>query len=228
MMVRTWTAAALLVLALASGTSRVAAQPSELPATVVTLIGHAEWFKRGDSKWNTVDLRNELQVGDGIRTGPNVRAALRTVGGNAIRLAALTQAFLVAPPAGTPEPAPVRVRLDRGWLWVAVIPGTHAQAPIEVIAGPARVGVRDGGASLRLNRDGSVLVRTHHGLAVVRGSDPAATWERSLPEQQEVLVPPSGPPAANRPITREQAENNWALWNEEQDYVGYGGKAPPR
>jgi len=41
-------------------------------------------------------------------------------------------------------------------------------------------------------------------------------------------VPPSGPPAANRPITREQAENNWALWNEEQDYVGYGGKAPPR
>ena len=49
MMVRTWMAATLLVLALAGGTSQVAAQPSELPATVVTLSGKAEWFKRGDS-----------------------------------------------------------------------------------------------------------------------------------------------------------------------------------
>jgi hypothetical protein len=228
MMVRTWTTGLVLVLALAGGASRAAAQPSELPATVVTLTGKAEWFKKGDSKWNTVDLRNQLQVGDGVRTGPGVRATLRTVGGNAIRLAALTQVFLVPPPAGTPEPGPVRARLDRGWLWVAVTPGAHAQAPVEVIAGPARVAVRDGGVSFRLNRDGSVLVRTHHGLAVVRGSDPAATWERTLPDQQEVLVPPSGPPDANRPLTRDPAENNWALWNEEQDYVAYGGKPPQR
>ena len=228
MIVRNGTAAVLLVLLLAVGASRAMAQPSELPATVVTLTGKAEWYKKGDSKWNTVDLRNQLQVGDGIRTGPGVRATLRTAGGNAIRLAALTQAFLVPPAPGTPEPEPVRVRLDRGWLWVAVTPGTHAQAPIEVLAGPARVAVRDGGVSFRLNRDGSVIVRTHHGLAVVRGSDPAATWERSLPEPQEVLVPPSGPPAANRPLTRDLAENNWALWNEEQDYVAYGGKQPQR
>lgn len=228
MMVRTWTAGLLLVLALVGGASRAAAQPSELPATVVTLTGKAEWYKKGDGKWNTVDLRNQLQVGDGVRTGPGARATLRTVGGNAIRLAALTQVFLVPPAAGTPEPGPVRARLDRGWLWVAVTPGTHAQAPVEVMAGPARVAVRDGGVSFRLNRDGSVLVRTHHGLAVVRGSDPAATWERSLPDQQEVLVPPSGPPAENRPLTRDPAENNWALWNEEQDYVAYGGKPPQR
>src|SRR5215813_4338799 len=63
MMVRRWMAATLLVLALAGETPRVAAQPSELPATVVTLIGKAEWFKRGDSKWNTVDLHNELRLG---------------------------------------------------------------------------------------------------------------------------------------------------------------------
>ena len=228
MIVRTWVAPGLLLLLLAVRTSRALAQPSELPATVVTLSGKADWYKRGDSKWNTVDLRNQLQVGDGIRTGPSVRATLRTAGGNAIRLAALTQVFFVPPAPGSPEPEPVRARLDRGWLWVAVTPGTHAQAPIEVLAGPARVAVRDGGVSFRLNRDGSVLVRTHHGLAVVRGSDPAATWERSLPEAQEVLVPPSGPPAANRPLTRDMAENNWALWNEEQDYVAYGGKQPQR
>jgi predicted nucleic acid-binding protein len=101
-------------------------------------------------------------------------------------------------------------------------------APIEVIAGPARVAVRGGGVGFRLNRDGSVIVRTYHGLAVVRGSSPAGTWERSLPELQEVLVPASGPPPDNRKITREEGEGLWVLWNEEQDYVAYGGKAPLR
>jgi hypothetical protein len=43
-----------------------------------------------------------------------------------------------------------------------------------------------------------------------------------------MLVPPSGPPLENRKITRDLAENNWALWNEEQDYVAYGGKLPQR
>jgi len=220
--------AAIVLAALVVGAGQAAAQPKELPATVATLTGKAEMYKKGDTKWNPADLRNQLNEGDGLRTGPSVRATLRTAGGHAIRLAALGQAFLVAPPQGAPEPQPVRVRLDRGWLWVAVTPGIHAQAPIEVIAGPARVAVRDGGIGFRLHRDGSVLVRTYHGLAVVRGSDPSASWERSLPEQAEVLVPPSGPPAENRTITRELAENSWLLWNEEQDYVAYGGKAPQR
>jgi hypothetical protein len=224
-----WVCAAAMVVAALNGWAEpAAAQPKELPATVVTLTGKAELYKKGDTKWNPADLRNQLNEGDGLRTGPGVRATLRTAGGHAIRLAALGQVFLVPPPQGAPEPQPVRLRLDRGWLWVAVTPGIHAQAPIEVIAGPARVAVRDGGIGFRLNRDGSVLVRTHHGLAVVRSSDPSATWERSLPDQVEVLVPPSGPPAENRKITRELAENNWALWNEEQDYVAYGGKAPQR
>jgi len=111
---------------------------------------------------------------------------------------------------------------------VAVTPGVHAQLPIEVIAGPARVAVRDGGVGFRLNRDGSVIVRTYHGLAVVRGASQAGTWERSLPELQEVLVPASGPPPENRKITREEGEGLWVLWNEEQDYVAYGGKPPLR
>src|SRR4030095_1821597 len=88
---------------------RVAAQPKELPATVVTLTGKAEWFKKGDTKWNTADLRDQLTEGDGVRPGPGVRAALRTVGGNAIRLAALTQVFFVPPPPGGLDPQPVRV-----------------------------------------------------------------------------------------------------------------------
>jgi hypothetical protein len=220
--------AAVIVWMAVGWTLPVGAQPRELPATVVTLTGKADWYKKGDTKWNPVDLRDKLDVGDGLRTGPGVRAALLTVGANAIRLAALTQIFFMTSPPGAPEPQPVRVRLDRGWLWVAVTPGIHAQAPVEVTAGPARVAVRDGGVGFRLNRDGSVLVRTHHGLAVVRGSDASATWERSLPELQEALVPPAGPPLPNRPLTRDQAENNWSLWNEEQDYVSYGGRAPHR
>jgi len=220
--------AAIALAVLAAGADRAAAQPKELPATVATLTGKAETYKKGDTKWNPADLRDQLNEGDGLRTGPGVRATLRTVGGHAIRVSALGQVFLLAPPQGAPEPQPVRVRIDRGWLWVAVTPGIHAQAPIEVIAGPARVAVRDGGIGFRLNRDGSVLVRTYHGLAVVRGSEQGASWERSLPEGAEVLVPPAGPPAENRIISREEAENSWLLWNEEQDYVSYGGKVPKR
>src|SRR5262249_25140095 len=199
MIVRTWVAPGLLLLLLAVGTSWAIAQPSELPATVVTLSGKADWFKKGDSKWNTVDLRNQLQVGDGIRTGPSVRATLRTVGGNAIRLAALTQVFFVPPAPGTPEPEPVRARLDRGWLWVAVTPGTHAQAPIEVLAGPARVAVRDGGGSVPRNRAGSAPVRAPHRPAPVPGAPPPATRGRGPAAGQAGLVPPPGAPAADRP-----------------------------
>ena len=226
-MIRRACGAAASLAALVIGAGFAGAQPAELPATVVTLTGKAELFKKGNTKWDTAELRDEIREGDGVRTSPAVRTTLRTGGGHAIRLAALTQVFLVPPAGATIEPRPVHVRLDRGWLWVAVTPGVHARAPIEVLAGPARVAVR-GGVGFRLNRDGSVIVRTYHGLAVVRDSNPAGTWERSLPELLEVLVPASGPPAANRPITKEEGEGLWVLWNEEQDYVAYGGKAPVR
>jgi hypothetical protein len=219
---------AVVMAALLMWAASADAQPAELPATVVTLTGKAELFKKGDTKWTTAELRDELREGDGLRTGPAVRTTLRTGGGHSIRMAALTQVFILPPLGAGAAPQPVIVRLDRGWLWVAVSPGGHAQAPIEVIAGPARVAVRDGGVGFRLNRDGSVIVRTYHGLAVVRGVSPAGTWERSLPEPQEVLVPASGAPAENRKITREEGEGLWVLWNEEQDYVAYGGQAPLR
>ena len=219
---------AAVLAALLMGAAFAAAQPAELPATVVTLTGKAELFKKGDTKWGTAELRDEVREGDGVRTSPAVRTTLRTGGGHSIRLAALTQVFILAPTGAGTDPQPVSLRLDRGWLWVAVTPGVHAQAPIEVIAGPARVAVREGGVGFRLNRDGSVIVRTYHGLAVVRGSSPGAPWELRLPELQEVLVPASGPPLENRKITREEGEGLWVLWNEEQDYVAYGGKAPLR
>jgi len=220
---------AAVVAALLVSAATAHAQPSELPATIVTLTGKAEFFRKGDLKWTVADLRDELREGDGLRTSPSVRATLRTGGGHSIRLAALTQVFLLPPLApGNALLQPVVVRLDRGWLWVSVTPGVHAFAPVEVLAAPARVAVRNGGVGFRLNRDGSVIVRTYHGMAVVRGVGPAGMWERNLPEQQEVLVPASGPPAENRKITREEGEGLWVLWNEEQDYVAYGGKPPLR
>jgi hypothetical protein len=227
MILRVCRGAAVLA-ALLMGAASADSQPAELPATVVTLTGKAELYKKGATKWGTAELRDEVREGDGVRTNPAVRTTLRTGGGHSIRLAALTQVFILAPSGAGTDPQPLRLRLDRGWLWVAVTPGVLAQAPIEVIAGPARVAVRGGGVGFRLNRDGSVIVRTYHGQAVVRGSSPTGTWERSLPELQEVLVPASGPPPDNRKITREEGEGLWVLWNEEQDYVAYGGKAPLR
>lgn len=219
---------AAVVAVLLTGAASAAAQPAELPATVVTLTGKVDLFKKGETKWVTAELRDELREGDGVRTNPAVRTTLRTGGGHSIRLAALTQVFILAPFGAGTDLQPVRLRLDRGWLWVAVTPGIHAQTPIEVTAGPARVAVRDGGVGFRLNRDGSVIVRTYHGLAVVRGASLGASWERSVPDQQEVLVPASGPPPEPRKLTKEEGEGLWVLWNEEQDYVAYGGKAPVR
>src|SRR5713101_2175546 len=101
------------------------AQPRELPATVVTLTGKAETYKKGDTAWKPAELRADLDEGDGIRTSPSVRATLRTGGGHAIRVAALSQVFFL-PVEGTGEDQPVRVRMDRGWLWVAVAAGAYA------------------------------------------------------------------------------------------------------
>jgi len=214
--------------ALLLGAVSATAQPAELPATVVTLTGKAELFRKGALKWELADLRDQVQEGDGVRTSPAVRATLRTGGGHSIRLAALTQAFILPSASSGTGPQSVRLRLDRGWLWVAVTPGIHARAPIEVVAGPARVAISEGGVGFRLNRDESVIVRTYHGLAVVRGSNPGATWELRLPELQEVLVSASAVAPELRNITKEEGEGRWVLWNEEQDYVAYGGKAPVR
>lgn len=203
----------------------VMAQPRELPATVVTLTGKAEVFKKGDTAWKPAELRAELGEGDGLRTFPSVRATLRTGGGHAIRVAALSQAFFL-PAEGTGEDQPVRVRMDRGWLWVAVAAGAHARPPVEVRIGPTRVTLRNGGVGLRLGRDGAVLVRVYHGLATIAGAGNPPVWERSLGDDQELLVGGTGAPADVRRLSREPVEASWVQWNEEQDYAAYGGKHP--
>ena len=202
------------------------AQPRELPATVVTLTGKAETYKKGETAWKPADLRAELGEGDGIRTSPSVRATLRTGGGHAIRVAALSQVFFL-PAEGSGEDQSVRVRMDRGWIWAAVAQGAYARPPVEVRVGPTRVSLRNGGVGLRLGRDGAALVRVYHGLVTVMGAGTPPAWERVLGDDQELLVGPTGAPADVRKLSREPVEASWVLWNEEQDYAAYGGK-PPR
>src|SRR5262249_12865624 len=146
--------------------------------------------------------------------------------GNSIRLAQLTQMFVFEPPSGpaggpTPVGAPLKVKLDGGRIWVSVLPLSVTRAPIEVEAGPATVGVRSGGISLRTNSDGGVLVRCYHGLGVVRATSGPA-WERPLKTAEELLVPLSGAPPATRPLTSDPEELNWVKWNTDQDIVAYG------
>jgi hypothetical protein len=212
-------------LVIGAGLPSAMAQPRELPATLVTLTGKAETYKKGDTAWKPAELRAELGEGDGIRTSPSVRATLRTGGGHAIRLAALSQVFFL-PSEGSEEDQPVRVRMDRGWLWVAVAQGAYVRPPVEVRIGPTRVSVRNGGVGLRLGRDGAVLVRVYHGLVTIAGTGAPSAWERVLGDDQELLVGPSGAPADVRKLSREPVEAPWVLWNEEQDYAAYGGKSP--
>src|SRR5258705_13838129 len=89
-------------------------------------------------------------------------------------------------------PGPTRIRLDSGWLWVAVMPGSPAPTQIEVRAGPAVVTVRGAGGGLRRSADGALLVQVHHGSAGCAGPD--REGERTLTGPQQLVVPASGGP----------------------------------
>ncbi|HET7875728.1 MAG TPA: FecR family protein [Methylomirabilota bacterium] len=205
-----------------------AAQPKELPATVVTRAGPAETFIKGSPAWTPANLRAQVNEGDGVRTLPGGRLAVRTASGQVLRLAQLTQIFFLAPD-GQAGDRPVLVKMDSGWLWVAVMPGSPPRSQIEVRAGPASVTVRGTGAGIRLNRDGSVLIRVFHGEALCAGPDAERRWERVLKEGWELLVLAAGAPAEPRRLTREEQDEEWLRWNEEQDLAGeYGGKPPKR
>ena len=205
----------------------VAAQPKELPVKVVTLSGQAETYKKGAPKWEPAKLRVELAQGDGARTLLGGRLVLMTTSGQALRLAQLTQVFFKD---GEPGPGePTRVRLDGGWLWVAVAPGATGSARIEVDTGPALVTVRGSGVGIRISRDGSVLVRVYHGTAACAGSGGQPAWERSLTDDQELTVSPAGAAGETRRLSREKGDADWVRWNEEQDHAGpYGGKPPKK
>jgi hypothetical protein len=217
----------LILAALALASAPALAQPKELPLVASTINGPSEVFKKGSEKWVKSKLRDELAEGDGARALSGGRLVLRTTSGNAIRLAQLTQIFVADPPAG-PAAAdrPVRIKQDGGWIWVAVLPLSVTRAAIEVEAGPVTVGARSGGTGIRASTDGSILVRVFHGVAVARSSGEGAKWERTVKAGEELLVPTTGTPGANRPITKDESEAGWIRWNQQQDAAGYGMPEP--
>ena len=198
------------------------AQPKELPARIVTLGGPAELYRKDTPAWTSAALRAELGEGDSARTQLGGRVTLRTASGQALRLGSRSQfAFLVPDSGGSA--GPTRVRLDSGWLWIAVMPGSPPPTHIEILAGAAIVVVRGTGVSLRRGADGSVLVQVHHGTATCMGPD--RQWERTLTGPQELLVPASGTPGQPGKLTVDKLEATWIRWNADQDFAGgYGGK----
>ena len=198
------------------------AQPKELPAQIVTLGGVAELHKKGAAAWAPAGLRAELGEGDSVRTQVGGRITLKTASGQALRLGSRSQLAIL--PAEV-ETGPTRVRLDNGWLWVAVSPNSPPPTQIEVRAGPGVVAVRGAGVGLRRGTDGGVLVQVHHGSAVCAG--PNQQWERTLTGPQELLIPASGPPGAPVALTVDKLEATWVKWNADQDLAGgYGGAKP--
>lgn len=195
------------------------AQPAELPAQVVTLGGPAEIHKKGARTWGPAALRDEVDAGDSVRTQVSGRVTLKTASGQALRLGSRSQAVMLAPES---ETSPTRVRLDNGWLWVAVSPNSPPPSQVEVRAGSGVVTVRGAGVGFRRGPDGSVLVQVHHGSAVCAG--PEKQWERTLAGAQELLIPASGTPGVPGPLIVDKLEMTWVKWNVDQDFAGgYGG-----
>jgi len=200
------------------------AQPKELPAQIVTLGGAGEVHRKDTPAWAPAELRARLGEGDSVRTQVGGRIALKTASGQALRLGSRSQlAFLPSPPSA--EPGPTRVRLDNGWLWIAVAPNSPPPTQIEVQAGTALVTVRAAGVGLRRGPDGSLLVQVHHGSAVCAGPD--RQWERTLTGPQELLIPAAGTPGKPVPLAVDKLEATWVKWNADQDVAGgYGGTKP--
>jgi hypothetical protein len=158
-------------------------------------------------------------AGDGVRTLVG-RLTLLTGGGQALRLGPRTQIFF-APGNGSAAPGPMRVRMDGGRLWLAVLPNQPATGGIELRAGPATVIARGGGASVTMHPDGSVLVAVAHGSATCAGTG----WERSLGQDQQLHVPAAGPPPEIAKLKRDKRDADWMKWNEQQDRAGgYGAR----
>jgi ferric-dicitrate binding protein FerR (iron transport regulator) len=198
------------------------AQPKELPAQIVTLGGSAELHKKGAPGWTPAGLRSELGEGDSVRTQVGGRITLKTASGQALRLGSRSQLAVLPPEA---DAAPTRVRLDNGWLWIAVSPNSPPPTQIEVRAGPGVITVRGAGVGLRRGPDGATLVQVHHGSAMCAGPD--RQWERTLTGPQQLLIPASGIPGAPVALTVDKLEATWVKWNADQDLAGgYGGTKP--
>lgn len=202
------------------------ADAAEWPATVVTVAGVADTLRKGQTAWTKAELRDELGEGDAVRTGPATRLTLRTLGGHSLRLGPGTRLGLLGD-RGAGDEGPPRVRMTGGWLWVAALPAAGAGSQLEVEVGPVTVGIGGGGVAIRVNRDGSVLVRVAHGAAVCAGPGDRREWERRLGDRQEIAVPVAGVPGLPLPLTAEPIEAEWVKWNEDQDRAGGYGSRPP-
>jgi hypothetical protein len=211
-----WLVVGGLVVAAGLHAASAAAQPRELPARVATLAGYAEISRATAPAWASATLRDEVGAGDAVRTAGG-RLTLLTGGGQALRLAPYSQ-LLVA--ADAPAATPLQVQLDGGRLWVSVRPGSPVPAQIEVRAGSATVTVRGGGAGIAVNADGSVLVAAYHGAVTCA----APGWERALSQDQELLVPATGPLGPATKLKRGKADADWVKWNEDQDGAGGYGR----
>ena len=214
-----------VIVLVAAMASSAGAQPRELPAKLVTLGGVAEVHRKDTSAWAPAALRAEVGEGDSLRTQLGGRVTVRTASGQALRLGSRSQ-IAVLPGDSGPEPGPTRVRLDSGWLWVAVMPGSPASNQIEVRAGPATVTVRGAGVGIRRAGDGTLLVQAHHGSVVCAG--PNKQWERTLTGPQQLVVPASGAPAQPIALAVDPLETTWVRWNADQDVAGGSGGAPPK
>lgn len=218
-----WAAALGGLALLAGGAGTGWAQPKELPAQIVTLGGMGEVHRKDTPTWAPAELRARLGEGDSVRTQMGGRIVVKTASGQALRLGSRSQITFL-PDLGA-EPGPTRVRLDNGWLWVAVAPNSPPPTQIEVRAGPVVVAVRGAGVGLRRGVDGSVLVQVHHGNATCMGPD--RQWERILTGRQELRVPAAGMPGQPANLNVDTLEVTWVKWNSDQDAAGGFGGAKP-
>lgn len=218
-------AALVATLALVLGPSPAIGQPADLPATVSTIVGPVEILPPGATSWISAKLRAEVDAGGSMRIVGAGRSALRTPSGHSLRVGSFSGVQLLAAAAGEAD-APMRVKLVAGRLWVAVSPVAGPRPRVAVEAGPVKVSVRGSGVSLRMDREGSVLVRVYHGAALCAGTGTGPAWEHPLKGGEELVVPTTGVPGSPRALTREQDENIWVRWNEEQDAAGYSGPPP--
>jgi len=211
---------ALGLIAVASAIAEMAsAQPAELPARVVTLGGRAEVWKKGTPAWADAALRDDVGEGDGVRTLAG-RLTLRTTSGQTVRLGPRTQVFLAQ--SDQNAEGPTRLRMDGGRLWLSALPNQPPMARMELQAGPVTVIGRDGGASVAMNPDGSVLVGVSHGAFRCLGTG----WQRSLVQGQQLTVTAAGAPLEVAKLKRDKADADWIKWNEQQDLAG--GYSAPR
>lgn len=197
-----------------------AAPQAQTPlATIVTVGGHAEIFRRSTGTWIPAVLRDDLAGGDGVRTRSG-RLTLRASSAESLRLDVRSELFLAADGDSSADTG-LRVRLDAGRLWLAVRSSSPDAIPIAVTAGMVTVTTRGGGLTIGMSPDGSVHIGVAHGTATATGRD----WTRTLAQDQELVVPATAPPERPVALKRSKRDAEWMKWNEQQDQAGgYGAR----